>query len=993
MNSLLKEYYIKGIIGKGTFSIVKLGIHRITGEKVAIKILNKKKILSNNDVERVKREIDILSNINHVNLIKINKVKEDSENYYMVMEYCHKGELFNYIVKKRKLDENESAYYYFQLINGLEYIHSKKIVHRDLKPENLLIFKKNILKIIDFGLSNFNKNDELLSTPCGSPCYASPEMIGGKKYDGNLIDIWSSGIILYVMLTGNLPFEGQTNEILFQNILRCKVKYPKYLSNIAIDLLQKIIVPYPENRISLSEIKNHPFYFIGREAFKKAHPSILAEIENNLKIRSININYNNNNKKIDHFNCINKTEGIEIVKYNRRKNIHSMNLDNIINNNFFSENESIINTYNTPEKNMNFHFKKISNKSNEEKYGINNKHLFNLKNENNNFDKYMSRHNARTLTEVDEANLNVRKSTDNSNGENITFRKDISKLLRKLNDKKIHHTSKNKNHYQKINHSPRKKNTNFHSIDIGRSNHIFNFYKIKKDTKYYDYNNNQKKNLIDIIKINSRFVNPSEKEGNNHLKNDNLTPEKNFIIKKLKSYNEKKNSKMNSSHNTKMQDKYNYDEKNNNYENKNNYILEKRKSINKYDFNTFNLSKNNYTNYTINNEKNYKMRHISDISYNNPIAQNIIDEIKQKKKRKDRINIKDKKFMKYFKIYTGQDLNKDKKEINNYKFKNNLIINNLNNDINKYNLNDNNTINFNKENDKNYNNYNNRPSLTINNMNYNLNLYEPKIYLSTLNNESMRTNNNLFHPRNKNVKNNKESFMKSSIRKSKKFFNNIINENSKTINNKSNKNIDLLINQNFLTQYSSKTSNSLNKNNYRENILHFSNKKFKKLKSGIINNKSKLLENLNDNNIYKKEENMKNNNEDNNNKDKIINKRNYKKLKSLRKIDFNLLNILKYKKISNRKNKLELEHQRHNVYSPSITLDNTNITMPNNIINTNKTVIKDFLNKNKKKRIKINNDKKINVLDDLLKDFFNFSNFKKNANYSNRIHDFNHDIN
>ena len=205
--------------------------------------------------------------------------------------------------------------------------------------------------------------------------------------------------------------------------------------------------------------------------------------------------------------------------------------------------------------------------------------------------------------------------------------------------------------------------------------------------------------------------------------NDNLTPEKNFIIKKLKSYNEKKKSKMNSSHNSKIQDKYIYDEKNNNKnnENKNNFILEKRKSINKYDFNTFILSNNNYTNYTINNEKNYKMRHISDISYNNPIAQNIIYEIKQKKK-KDKINIKDKKFMKYFKIYTEPDSNKDKKEINNYKFKNNLIINNLNNDKNKYNLNVNNTINFNKENDKNYNNYNNRPSLTINNMNYNLNV-------------------------------------------------------------------------------------------------------------------------------------------------------------------------------------------------------------------------------------------------------------------------------
>jgi 5'-AMP-activated protein kinase catalytic alpha subunit len=185
------------------------------------------------------------------------------------MEFCENGELFNQIVKKRKMDENESAYYYFQLINGLQYIHSKNIVHRDLKPENLLINKKNILKIIDFGLSNYYKDNNFLSTPCGSPCYASPEMIAGKKYDGNLIDVWSSGIILFAMLCGYLPFDGLSNEILFKKILKCKIEYPKYLSNTAIDLLKKILVNEPKNRITISEIKKHPFYLKGREEFKK----------------------------------------------------------------------------------------------------------------------------------------------------------------------------------------------------------------------------------------------------------------------------------------------------------------------------------------------------------------------------------------------------------------------------------------------------------------------------------------------------------------------------------------------------------------------------------------------------------------------------------------------------------------------------------------------------------------------------------------------------
>ena len=326
MNSSLKEYYIKGIIGKGTFSIVKLGIDRITGEKVAIKILNKKKIFNKKDAERIEREIQILKNINHINLIKIIKIKEDSENYYMIMEYCEIGELFNYIVKKIKLDENESSYYYFQLINGLDYIHSKNIVHSDLKPENLLLCNKNILKIIDFGLSNYNKNDIFLSTPCGSPYYASPEMIDGKKYNGNLVDIWSTGIILFAMLCGYLPFEGQSNDILFKNIVICKVEYPKYLSDIAVDLLKKILVKNPENRINLQEIKKHPFYLKGKEIFKKIHPDIYEDFKNKSKLKYTKI------INLEYDKYINQTEGNEKEKSEKRRmNIRSMNLGDIFN--------------------------------------------------------------------------------------------------------------------------------------------------------------------------------------------------------------------------------------------------------------------------------------------------------------------------------------------------------------------------------------------------------------------------------------------------------------------------------------------------------------------------------------------------------------------------------------------------------------------------------------------------------------------------------------
>ena len=277
----LSDYEIKETIGKGTFSLVKLGIYKLTNEKVAIKILKKKNILRTEDKKRIEREISILRKLNHINVIKIIKIYEDDEIYYIVTEYCEKGELFNYIVSKQRLSEDEASYFYYQLINGLEHIHSNNIVHRDLKPENLLLKEGNILKIADFGLSNFNNKDNLLDTPCGSPCYASPEMVCGKKYNGFLIDVWSTGIILYAMTCGYLPFEDENNDKLFDKIMDCKLEYPKYLKEKTLNLMKKIIVPDPNKRITIKQIKEHPFYLNGKMIFKERHPEIENEIERN----------------------------------------------------------------------------------------------------------------------------------------------------------------------------------------------------------------------------------------------------------------------------------------------------------------------------------------------------------------------------------------------------------------------------------------------------------------------------------------------------------------------------------------------------------------------------------------------------------------------------------------------------------------------------------------------------------------------------------------
>ena len=285
---ILGDYIIKQTIGKGTFSKVKLGIHKRSGATVAIKILDKSKIVEKDDFERIVREIQMLSEMNNEHVIKVYQIFEDENNYLIIMEYCEGGELFNYIVKKQKLSENETAFFFYQIINGVEYIHSKNIAHRDLKPENLLLDKNNKLKIIDFGLSNYFDGSKKLSTPCGSPCYASPEMVAGKKYNGFYIDVWATGIILFAMLCGYLPFEDDNNEILFKQILQAKIDYPEHLSDLSKDMLEKIIVIDPNKRIKIEEIKQHPFYQLGKSIYNTKF---------NIKTKSTKV-LNDNNEKV-----------------------------------------------------------------------------------------------------------------------------------------------------------------------------------------------------------------------------------------------------------------------------------------------------------------------------------------------------------------------------------------------------------------------------------------------------------------------------------------------------------------------------------------------------------------------------------------------------------------------------------------------------------------------------------------------------------------------
>ena len=348
-------------IGKGTFSTVKLGINKETKEKVAIKILEKKKILLKEDLERVKREINILKNFNNLNVIKVYEIYESKTRHYLIMEYCEKGELFNHIVENQKLENEEASYFYYQLINGLEYIHSKGVVHRDLKPENLLIGKGKILKIIDFGLSNYFNGKNLLVTPCGSPCYASPEMVSGKKYNGFCIDIWSTGIILYAMVCGYLPFEDPDNDVLFKKILKANLEFPDDLNDNVIDLINKILVTNPDKRIKINEIKQHPFYLQGKDIFQKMHPDLFISNNNNNDVNNVNIKIISNFDGSVNVNN-DKSNPADIGVKDYGKNINRNNINNK-NKDINNKNNIHINGNNFKrEKNVMYKHKSVDNK-------------------------------------------------------------------------------------------------------------------------------------------------------------------------------------------------------------------------------------------------------------------------------------------------------------------------------------------------------------------------------------------------------------------------------------------------------------------------------------------------------------------------------------------------------------------------------------------------------------------------------------------------------
>ncbi|XP_027734920.1 maternal embryonic leucine zipper kinase isoform X2 [Empidonax traillii] len=260
---VLKYYELHGTVGTGGFAKVKLARHRLTGEKVAIKIMDK--LALQDDLPRVKLEIDAMKDLSHQHICRLYHVIETPKKIFMVLEYCPGGELFDYIISKDRLSEEEARVFFRQIVSAIAYVHSRGYAHRDLKPENLLIDEEHNLKLIDFGLCAKPKGglDYHLNTSCGSPAYAAPELIQGKAYIGSEADIWSMGVLLYALLCGFLPFDDDNVMAVYRKILRGKYSIPKWLSPSSTLLLDQMLQVDPKRRITVKHLLSHPWLMQG----------------------------------------------------------------------------------------------------------------------------------------------------------------------------------------------------------------------------------------------------------------------------------------------------------------------------------------------------------------------------------------------------------------------------------------------------------------------------------------------------------------------------------------------------------------------------------------------------------------------------------------------------------------------------------------------------------------------------------------------------------
>ena len=578
------DYLISSTIGYGNFSKVKLGYHCITNEKVAIKILKTNSDLE--EIERISREIKILSILKNNYIIQLYETITNEKKVYIIMEYIKGKDLSDLINdNKSQITENLISYYFRQLISCIEYIHTLGIAHRDIKPENILISSyNNKIKLIDFGLSNSYKHGDLLNTPCGSPCFAAPEMLDGKKYNGLFTDIWSTGVVLYFMLSrGELPFNEEDRTKLYNKIKKCEFNMPNNISDIGKDIIMKLLERNPNKRIKIDEIKKHKFYNLDKSFIEKGILIGIDSINVDKEIvKKMKKNYNEYFKNIDENEIIenvinNKKNKITVVYYllaNKNEKNNKIQMKKIFNIKNIKKEENIINNLkiNDSYKNKNSNSKdneinlvvinnfltEPNNNSNESKNSKNKIFLKDLLYKHLNKKKKSRNHlknnilNKTTFLSSNKSNL-INNKSFNNNIFSLTINKNkINKSLNpfKINKNKFILNSSSKSFLKEKLINSRNKNKIFIKKIIFNNSFISN----SNNTN----NNNQNNNITNInlnnnknnmkINLKKNFFNITTLKKNNIIKKENLL-KRNFNLS-IKTVSKEKKSSLNKYNNS-----------------------------------------------------------------------------------------------------------------------------------------------------------------------------------------------------------------------------------------------------------------------------------------------------------------------------------------------------------------------------------------------------------------------------------------------------------
>lgn len=301
--ALFGKYEVGRLLGCGAFAKVYHARNAETGHSVAIKVISKKKLNSNGLASNVKREISIMSRLHHPNIVKLHEVLATKTKIYFVLEFAKGGELFARIAKSR-FGEDLARRYFQQLISAVGYCHARGVFHRDLKPENLLLDESGNLKVSDFGLSAVKEQvgvDGLLHTLCGTPAYVAPEILAKKGYDGAKVDIWSCGVILFVLVAGYLPFNDPNLMVMYRKIYKGEFRCPRWFSMDLKRFLSRLLDTNPDTRITVDEIMKDAW-------FKKGYNRDLGFGDCDLK----NSNEGEGVKDLNAFDIISFSSGLNL---------------------------------------------------------------------------------------------------------------------------------------------------------------------------------------------------------------------------------------------------------------------------------------------------------------------------------------------------------------------------------------------------------------------------------------------------------------------------------------------------------------------------------------------------------------------------------------------------------------------------------------------------------------------------------------------------------